>query len=171
LSTDAPVAYAVFRRNQLSATSAAKRAVFALLFIVISGFTLLCMGSSPPRAPAGLAAAGKKLWRDVLGAYQLTPGEREVLVALCFATDQLARLNAELVDAPLTVKGSRGQQMINPLFAEVRAHDKTVETLQRALCLPQLGEKTGTWRNPHTKAAVHARWSRAATVKARAEGA
>jgi hypothetical protein len=128
------------------------------------------MGSSPPRAPAGLGVQGRKLWRDVLGAYLLTPGEREVLVALCHAVDQLARLNAELVDAPLTVKGSRGQQVPNPLLAEVRAHNKTVETLQRALCLPEPGQKTGAWRNPHTKSSVDARWSRAKTVKAR-EGA
>jgi hypothetical protein len=128
------------------------------------------MTSSPPRAPAGLGAQGRRLWRDVLGAYLLTPGEREVLVALCHAVDQLHRLNVEAASAPLLVKGSRGQQVPNPLLAEVRAHDKTVETLQRALCLPAPGAKTGAWRNPHTKSAVDARWSRAKTVKAR-EGA
>jgi hypothetical protein len=117
-----------------------------------------------------LGAQGRRLWRDVLGAYLLTPGEREVLVALCHAVDQLAKLNAEVVSAPLTVKGSRNQQVPNPLLAEARATAKTVETLQRALCLPAPGAKTGAWRNPHTKSAVDARWSRAKTVKAR-EGA
>jgi hypothetical protein len=106
----------------------------------------------------------------VLGACLLTPGEREVLVALCHAVDQLAKLNAELVSALLTVKGSRGQQVPNPLFAEVRAHNKSIESLQRSLCLPAPGQKTGAWRNPHTKSAVDARWSRTKTVKAR-EGA
>jgi hypothetical protein len=103
----------------------------------------------------------------VLGAYQLTPGEREVLVALCHAVDQLGRLNAEMATAPLMVKGSRGQQIANPLLAQIRAYDKTVESLQRALCLPPPGEKVGTFRNPNTKSAVDARWSRARTVKAR----
>ena len=107
----------------------------------------------------------------MLGAYLLTPGEREVLVALCHATDQLAKINAALVDAPLTVKGSRGQQVINPLLYESRQTAKTVETLQRALCLPAPGQRTGEWRNPNTKAAVDARWSRVKTVKAREEGA
>jgi hypothetical protein len=81
----------------------------------------------------------------------------------------LAKINAALADAPLTVKGSRGQ-VPNPLLREARMHDKTIETLQRALCLPAPGTKTGAWRNPHTKSAVDARWSRAKTVKAR-EGA
>ena len=134
-------------------------------------FTLLCMSSSPPRAPAGLAEQGRKLWRDVLGHYLLTPGEREVLTTLCFAVDQLARLNAELVSAPLTVKGSRGQQVPNPLFHEVRMHNKSVESLQRALCLPEPGAKRGEWRNPNTKAAVNERWRRVKTVKTRAEEA
>jgi hypothetical protein len=118
-----------------------------------------------------LGAQGKRLWRDVLGAYLLTPGEREVLVALCFATDQLARLNAELVSAPLTVKGSRGQQVPNPLLYEARQTAKTVESLQRALCLPVPGQVRGEWRNPNTKASVDERWRRAKTVKAREEGA
>jgi hypothetical protein len=147
------------------------RAPIEPLFAAISGFRLLCVTSSPPRAPAGCGPAGKKLWRDVLGAYLLTPGEREVLVALCHAVDQLAKLNAELVSAPLTVKGSRGQQVINPLMYESRQTAKTVETLQRALCLPAPGQRTGEWRNPNTKSAVDERWRRARTVKAREEGA
>jgi hypothetical protein len=125
------------------------------------------MSNSPPRAPAGLAAAGKRLWSDVLGAYELTPGEREVLSALCFEVDRLARINAELVSAPLTVKGSRGQEIPNPLLREARMAGKLVESLQRALCLPPPGEKVGTVRNPNTKSAIDARWSRARTVKAR----
>jgi hypothetical protein len=127
--------------------------------------------SSPPRAPAGLGAAGRELWRDVLGAYLLTPAEHQVLIALCHAVDQLAKLNAELVSAPLTVKGSRGQQVPNPLLHEARMHNKTVETLQRALCLPAPGQRTGQWRNPNTKSAVDERWRRARTVKDREEGA
>jgi hypothetical protein len=129
------------------------------------------VGSSPPRAPAGLAERGRRLWRDVLGSYLLTPGEREVLLALCHAVDQLGKVNAELVGAPLTVKGSRGQQVPNPLLAEARAYDKTIESLQRALCLPAPGQTAGAWRNPHTKSAVDARWSRAKTIRAREEGA
>jgi phage terminase small subunit len=114
-----------------------------------------------------LAAAGKRLWSDVLGAYELTPGEREVLVALCHAVDQLGRLNAEMATAPLMIKGSRGQQVPNPLLAQIRASAKSVESLQRALCLPPPGEKVGKFSNPHTASSVNARWSRAATKRAR----
>jgi hypothetical protein len=60
-----------------------------------------------------------------------------------------------------------GNYLLTPGEREVRAHDKT---LQRALCLTAPGQKTGAWRNPHTKSAVDLRWSRAKTVKAR-EGA
>jgi phage terminase small subunit len=125
------------------------------------------MSTSPPRAPAGLGPQGRKLWADVLGSYLLTPGETTVLTALCHATDQLAKLNAELSKAELWVIGSRKQPVPNPLLAEVRAHAKTIENLQRALCLPAPGAKSGQWRNPNMKAAIDTRWRRQATIKAR----
>jgi phage terminase small subunit len=120
-----------------------------------------------PPAPSTLGGHGRKLWRSVLGAYLLTPAEHEVLIALCHATDQLEKLNAELVSAPLTVKGSRGQQVPNPLLAEARSHARTVETLQRSLCLPVPGEKKGAWRDPHASASINERWRRTRTVKDR----
>jgi len=126
------------------------------------------MTTSPPKPPPGLGSAARELWAAVLGTYALTPAEHEVLIALVHATDQLARVNAALVGAPLTVPGSRGQDTANPLLAEARMHGKLVESLQRALCLPAPGQKTGQWRNPHTKASVDTRWSRRATVAARA---
>jgi len=138
-------------------------------YVPLSGrFTLLCMGSSPPRAPAGLGDHGRKVWRDVVAKYVLDPGETAVLGELCRTLDELDRLNAAAAVAPLSVPGSRGQETVNPLFAEVRAHRKTVELLQRALALPVEGERVGSVRNPHRRAAVASRWRRDAALKARA---
>lgn len=128
-------------------------------------FTLVGVSSTPPRAPASLAERGSKLWKSVLAAYVLTPGELAVLEALCHAVDQLAKINGELVSAPLVTKGSRGHQIVNPLYAQARQHAKTVESLQRALCLPEIGQNQGTWRNPHRKSSVDERWRRAAKAR------
>jgi hypothetical protein len=93
-----------------------------------------------------------------------------VPVALCHAVDQLAKLNAELVSAPLTVKGSRNQQLPIRCWPRSAPTTRRWSRLQRALGLPAPGQKTSAWRNPDTKSAIDARWSRAKTVKAR-EGA
>lgn len=126
------------------------------------------MGNSPPRAPSGLGDRGRKLWRDVVGTYQLDPGELAVFEQLGRTVDELDRLNAAVADAPVTVPGSRGQETLNPVFAAVLAHRKMIETLSRALALPADGEQVGTFRNPHRKAAVNSRWRRDAATRARA---
>lgn len=123
-----------------------------------------------PRVPDGLGAGGKRLWSDVLDAFELDPAEISLLTQACRSVDELARIELELRHAPLTVAGSMGQPVPNPLLAEVRAHRKVLESLLRSLALPIPGETAGSVRSPQQVAAVKSR-HRLATVKRGRDGA
>ena len=72
--------------------------------------------------PVGLGAQGKRLWRRVTSLYALGEHEAEALTSACRTCDDIARLEDALKDAPVMATGSRGQTIVNPLFAEVRSH-------------------------------------------------
>lgn len=75
------------------------------------------------RSPAGLQAAGKRLWRTVTAEFDLEaePHKLQILAQACRVTDVIADLDEAADEAPLTVKGSMGQQVISPFIAEARA--------------------------------------------------
>jgi hypothetical protein len=75
------------------------------------------------RSPAGLQAEGKRLWRSIDAVFDLEtePHKVQVLTQACRVVDQIAELDEAAAEAPLTVKGSMGQQVISPFIAEARA--------------------------------------------------
>lgn len=84
----------------------------------------------PVPVPAGIGSAGRRLWRSIAAQWAsdgLEPDarERDWLAAACRERDLLASIDAALdaaVEAgELTVKGSRGQMVAHPLFAEARS--------------------------------------------------
>jgi phage terminase small subunit len=75
--------------------------------------------SAIPRAPAGLADRGRRLWREVQANWELDPIEAVLLAELCAAVDQCERIRAELTEAGLLVTGSAGQPRANPLLARI----------------------------------------------------
>jgi phage terminase small subunit len=92
--------------------------------------------------PAGIGPAGRKVWRDTLSDYTLTPAEISVLHALCTATDQLRRIeNAIKGLRSLVSNGSQGQLVGHPLLGEYRAHAETVRKLAAQLALPDTTAK------------------------------
>jgi hypothetical protein len=99
------------------------------------------------------------LWRSVAGVYQLRPDELAVLREACRIADTVARLEAALADQPVMVAGSMGQQVTNPLFAELRMQRQALAGLLRQLRLPDL-EGSARGANQHREAA-QARWARA----------
>lgn len=90
-------------------------------------------------APKGLRPLGRRMWRDVTGLYTLRPDELRLLEEACREMDLIERLDAELVDAPLMVKGSMGQVVASPLVQELRQHRAILARLFAALRLPDEG--------------------------------
>ncbi|MGB5794540.1 MAG: hypothetical protein WBH51_01965 [Mycolicibacter algericus] len=75
------------------------------------------------RSPAGLQAQGKRLWKSVTAEFELEnePHKLQILAQACRVSDVIAELDEAADEAPLTVKGSMGQQVISPFISEARA--------------------------------------------------
>lgn len=113
-----------------------------------------------PKAPTGLGRLGAALWRDVVAVYELRPDELRVLEDACAERDLIALLSRNLKGAPLIVKGSMGQEVINPLVSELRQHRSTFAGLMRQLKLPDdSGNDSGGELSAKNRAAAQARWS------------
>ena len=114
--------------------------------------------SSSTRPPAGLGDPGRAFWRSVVAAYDLSPVERLMLGQAAAVVDLLARADAELAQADLTVVGSTGQPRAHPLLAASAVQRGVLDVLVRALALPMPDETTGRRRTPTAAAAAQARW-------------
>lgn len=108
-----------------------------------------------PRAPKGLKSKGEKLWKETVDKYDLRSDELDTLEDVCREADLIVRMETELVDAPLTVKGSMGQDVPNPMVSELRQHRATKSRLWAALKLPDEG---GSMANQQREAA-QSRWA------------
>lgn len=110
------------------------------------------------RVPAGLQDAGRKLWRSTVAVFDFEDEPHKVLVLreACRVTDVIAELDEASDMAPLTVKGSMGQQVISPYIAEARAQRALLANLLSRLDLPptddEIAEKTA--RLTRTRAAA-----------------
>lgn len=123
------------------------------------------MESKPPRAPNGLKARGKALFRQVMSIYVLDPAETVLLVEACKTLDRIDAMEAELSRDGLTVAGGRGQlPRPHPLLPELRETQKLASRLVAELALPLPGEQVGRRRSPQQKAAAGARWGRDAKL-------
>ncbi len=77
--------------------------------------------------PSGLGPRGRRKWRE-LNAYEFDAGEAEVRVEFCRLLDLADRIDAALAVGALLVKGSRDQDVENPLLA---AKIRTAEAIGR----------------------------------------
>lgn len=90
----------------------------------------------PIKPPTGLKARGKRSWNAVSSKYQLRADELDILEDICREIDMIDWLERSLKGAPLTVRGSQGQEVINPMISELRQHRATKKSLWAALKLP-----------------------------------
>jgi hypothetical protein len=124
--------------------------------------------STIAKAPPGLRAAGRCLWRTISAEYELREDERQALAAACRTADEIKRLEDALTDAPATVEGSTGQTRVHPLFAEVRAHRLALAKLLQAVGLPSEElpgqDITGTARSSAARQLARRRWGQAGGV-------
>lgn len=110
------------------------------------------MGERRPYAPRGaLKTSGTRLWRDVVGRYELDPVELTLLFQLCRTVDELDAVNAAIKKSGPVVDGSTGQMRANPLYHEFRELTKITDQLSRSLALPVGPETTGKRRGSAAK--------------------
>jgi hypothetical protein len=62
------------------------------------------------------------LWESVTSEFDLDtePHKLEILTHACRVADAIAKIERAAANESLTVRGSAGQQVINPLVSEVR---------------------------------------------------
>lgn len=122
-------------------------------------------------APRALDAAGKRLWQEVAGEYELRPDEYRVLEDACREADLIDEMAKAQRGEPLLIEGSQGQMVLNPLVSELRQHRATLAGLLAKLKLPDMpasGEGEGDGgsapaandRAAKARDAANARWSR-----------
>lgn len=118
-----------------------------------------------PSTPRELERAGRKLWREIArsGKYELRPDELRVLEDACREADLIDDLAAEAKGAPKMVRGSQGQDVINPLISELRQHRTALRSLLAALHLPDdddgsVGAESS--RSTGARKAAQARWGK-----------
>ena len=108
-------------------------------------------------------AAGKRLWKSVVDVFDLDeePHKVQVLTQACRVADIIAELDEHAAEAPLTVKGSQGQPVIQPTLAEARFQRALLAQLLGRLGLPDNDEDETRPEDPAPDArrtAAKARW-------------
>jgi hypothetical protein len=113
------------------------------------------------KAPIGLARAGKSLWTGITGKYELRADELRLLEDAAREADLIETLNDGLVGLPLMMKGSTGQDIVNPIYGELRQHRSALAGLLRALKLPDENpERAAVDRSSAARTAATARWAK-----------
>ncbi|MGE2737346.1 hypothetical protein [Mycolicibacterium vaccae] len=81
------------------------------------------MAGRRPKTPNGLDAEGSKLWREIVGTFDVVeePHKRRILFDACKTADLIDRLDTAMNGQELTAKGSMGQLVIHPLIAQSQA--------------------------------------------------
>jgi hypothetical protein len=119
-----------------------------------------------PTAPSKLGKKARRIWDDITKAYSLRVDELRVLEDACREVDLVERLEAELDDADLVVKGSMGQPVASPLVQELRQHRAVLARLLGSLKLPDSedgrSEAAAGARSSKAREAANARWRRGA---------
>ena len=113
----------------------------------------------PPKPPPNLGVEGRRFWREVLSQYLLRPDEVAVLEHACRTLSLIAQLQTELDASGLMVKGSMGQDVANPLLAEIRQQRNLLRALMKQLAIPdEDGGDPGALRSINARKAARARW-------------
>jgi hypothetical protein len=114
----------------------------------------------PLKKPTGLGPDGADLWKQVTDDHELRPDEMRVLEDAAREADIIALMETERCKPSfsLVVRGSMGQDVINPLISELRQHRSTLAALLRQL---KLTDESGvSTRSAGARAAANARWAR-----------
>jgi hypothetical protein len=119
-----------------------------------------------PKPPADLGAEGRRLWRDIIRdaagqGVELTGQELVYLRHAGRLADTIARMEADVADAPTIVNGYNKQPVANPLLSEIRMHRQLLaQTVARVKTdLPDASSApVGTGTSNRFRAAAITRW-------------
>jgi hypothetical protein len=92
-------------------------------------------GKPIPAPPKALAEGGRTLWDEIVEKDDLRPDQLRILADACCTADLIDELQAASVGAPMTVLGSQRQQVIQPIYAEIRQQRALLRGLLNALDL------------------------------------
>jgi hypothetical protein len=107
--------------------------------------------------PGDLGPGGAALWADLALRFAFDPHELPALTEACRLTDEIAALRAALTkDGRALVRGSMGQDVAQPLYAEVRAH---VALRHKLLTSLGVDEAAGLDASSRGRALARQRWS------------
>lgn len=93
------------------------------------------------KPPAGLGVKARSVWTRITKEYDLRADELRLLEDACREVDLIERIDKELAKGSLMVPGSMGQQVTNPLVAEIRQHRLALARLFNQLHLPDDGDE------------------------------
>jgi hypothetical protein len=103
--------------------------------------------------PSGLAASGRRLWRDVIDSYDLDVHEQLLLTEACRVADRLDRLAVEAADNPVTSHNMKGDLIAHPAMVEARQQAIVLSRLVASLRLPS-GETADGLVRPQRRGAA-----------------
>ena len=109
--------------------------------------------------PAELREAGKRLWAESWARMQFELHEIPALREACTLADEIADLRKALADDGRTmVKGYAGQQVANPLYAEIR---QTIQLQHKLLSSIHISAEGGLkmTRSESGRVAARSRWA------------
>ena len=109
--------------------------------------------------PRHLGDRGRAFWKEIAGRFTLRPDEERILEDACREIDIIDRLEEELRDADLTVRGSMGQTVASPLLQELRQHRMVLSRLLTSLKLPDTDAPAQS-RSSSAREAAISKWGR-----------
>ncbi len=115
-----------------------------------------------PRAPAGLKARGRALWRSIVAGYELSAVELMILESACRQLDAIHELDQVVAAATsIEVEGSKGQLTLHPAIAEARQARLALSRLIAGLDLDDAGaaQTAGAIRSQAGRRLARMRWS------------
>jgi hypothetical protein len=120
-----------------------------------------------PKPPRNLGDRGRELWDSVIPTYQLKADEIQILIDACREADLIERLHDALVNGDLISSGYNGQDVPAPTLSEIRQHRALLNTLLKALKLPESAASAARKKaetSEKARLAVRARWGSGASA-------
>ncbi len=95
------------------------------------------------RAPVGMKASGRRLWKGVLSDYDLAPAELEILRAACEASDRAADAGVLIEGEGMIVAGRFGSRAHPAVAIERDSRLAMLRALRELGLDPEGAEKAG----------------------------